>query len=86
MKRIHRRQFAKLAGGMVAAVAVSRAAPSLQEPVPKLKLTPQQEERVREAVTRRDRQLAAIRNRTLPYALEPAFVFRVQRSAGKRRI
>jgi len=47
-------------------------------PEPKLKLTPDQEERVRQAVERRDRQLNALRSRTLPYSLEPAFVFAVR--------
>jgi len=47
-------------------------------PEPKLNLTPDQEEAVRRAVERRDRQLAGLRSRTLPYALEPAFVFAVR--------
>ena len=52
----------------------------------KLKLTKEQEERVKQAVERRDRQLAAIRNRALPYSAEPAFVFRVRTAAtGGRR-
>ena len=43
----------------------------------KLKLTPEQEERVKQALERRERQLASIRSRSLPYDAEPAFVFRV---------
>ena len=64
------------------------ASPSAEaaKPGPKLKLTPKQEEAVQKAVERRDHQLAALRNRTLPYDAEPAFVFQVRqrpRSARK---
>ncbi len=51
-----------------------------------LKLSKEQEEAVKKAVERRDRQLAALRRRTLPYDAEPAFVFQVrQRPRGERR-
>jgi len=56
------------------------------KPELKLKLTPKQEEAVQKAVERRDHQLATLRNRTLPYDAEPAFVFQVRqrpRSARK---
>ena len=57
------------------------------KPEPKLKLTPEQEEAVKKAVERRERQLAAIRSRTLPYDAEPAFVFQVrQRRRSGRKI
>ena len=52
--------------------------PATPPPASKLNLTPDQEEAVRRAVERRDRQLAGLRSRTLPYALEPAFVFAVR--------
>ncbi len=45
---------------------------------PKLKLTAKQEEAVQKAIERRERQLAALRSRTLPYDAEPAFVFQVR--------
>ena len=54
-----------------------------QQPEPKLKLSKEQEERVKQAVERRDRQLAGLRRRTLRYDAEPAFVFQVrERSNG----
>jgi len=46
----------------------------------KLKLTPEQEERLKQAAERRERQMAPLRNRALAYELEPAFVFRVKSS------
>ena len=49
------------------------------KPEPKPKLTAEQEEAVKKAVERRDRQLTALRSRTLPYDAEPAFVFQVRR-------
>src|SRR5712692_9984035 len=45
---------------------------------PKLKLTAKQEENLKQALERRDRQLAGLRSRTLAYDLEPAFVFRAR--------
>ncbi len=56
------------------------------KPESKLKLTAEQEEAVKKAVERRERQLGALRSRTLPYDLEPAFVFQVrQRPRSGRR-
>ena len=99
MKRLSRRQFAKLAGSAavvsgtwVAAGAkpgASKDAPlqaPQQQPAPnappaaetRVKLTPDQETRVKQALERRDRQLASFRARVLPYELEPAFVFKVK--------
>jgi hypothetical protein len=46
-------------------------------------LTPEQTKKVKEAVAKRDEQLAGMRARTLPYGLEPAFVFRA-RTAPRR--
>ena len=100
MKRLNRRQFAKILGGaaLVAPVAPHLAWP--QEPVkrpqpppesprtqppaeppkaePKPKLTAKQEEAVLKAIERRDHQLAPLRDRTLAYDAEPAFVFQVR--------
>ncbi len=47
-----------------------------------LKLTKEQEEKVKQVVERRDRQLAALRSRALPYDAEPAFIFRVRTRTG----
>jgi hypothetical protein len=97
MRRMNRRQFAKVAG---ATVALGSAAGELwarerdaglkpgatqtpQQPAgpsaaAKPKLTPEQEEKVKQAVERRERQLAGLRGRTLAYSAEPAFVFRAK--------
>jgi len=114
MKRVNRREFAKIVGGAVLAVPLARTAawiqtgPKKPEPAPAkppappgeaskaepwarsgqvaLKLSAKQEEALKQAIERRDRQLAALRDRTLPYDAEPAFVFRVRqrpRGAGK---
>jgi hypothetical protein len=48
------------------------------KPEPRLKLSKEQEEAVKKAVERRDRQLTAMRGRVLPYDAEPAFVFQVR--------
>ena len=56
------------------------------KPEPKLKLTKEQEERVKQALERRDRQLAAVRSHTLPYSAEPAFVFRVRLPEHRRNV
>ncbi len=53
--------------------------PEAPKPERKLKLSEEQEEAVKKAVERRDRQLAAMRSRSLPYDAEPAFVFSVRR-------
>jgi len=102
MKRMNRREFAKIAGAAALSVPLlpsvgaaftrperSRRslAPAVQAPAqneapkpePKLKLTEKQEEAVKQALERRERQLAGMRSRVLPYDLEPAFVFEVRR-------
>lgn len=97
MKRISRRQFAKLAGGaaLVPAAAVAIIAPDASPqapqqtpappPEPRVKLTPEQEPRVKQSVERRDRQLASFRDRVLPYDLEPAFVFQAKPNSGTKK-
>ncbi|HJY86311.1 MAG TPA: hypothetical protein VKE24_05680 [Candidatus Acidoferrales bacterium] len=101
MKRLSRRQFAKIMGQAAAVVPllpslvwpqepVKRPQPppetpatppptELAKPEPRPKLTAKLEEAVQKAIERRDRQLAPMRSRTLPYDAEPAFVFRVRR-------
>ncbi len=120
MRRINRREFAKLAGGaaLVAPLAGSalgeplasslgwtQEAPKKPEPTPgasakpaeaqppqqgepakpepKPKLTPGQEEAVKKAIERRERQLESLRSRTLPYDAEPAFLFQVRQRPRK---
>lgn len=75
-----RREFAKKAlGAAVAAPIMLRRLPQLEKeapkPEPRVKLTPEQEEAVKKATENRERQLALMRKRVLPYDLEPAFVF-----------
>ncbi len=67
-------------------------APPLQQPEATrsgqapLKLSKEQEEAVKKVVERRERQLGALRSRTLAYDLDPAFVFQVrQRPRSGRR-
>ena len=52
--------------------------PEPAKPERKLQLSKEQEEAVKKAVERRDRQLTALRSRALPYDAEPAFVFQVR--------
>ena len=83
-----RREFAKkaVATAVVAPVAWRQIAQQEEKPKqePKPKLSPKQEEDVKKATDRRDEQLSAMRSRTLPYDLEPAFVF-AARPKGRRR-
>jgi hypothetical protein len=98
MKRISRREFHRLAAaGAIAGAAAatplaqvsahSHEAPQSQTAAPKpptkLLLTAEQEKKVQEAIAEREQDIAILRNRTLPYNLEPAFVFHV-RSATRR--
>jgi hypothetical protein len=86
MTRISRREFTRLAalGAAVSPLAGISAAREPQSqspetnPAPKQVLSAEQEGKVREAVAKRDEQLAGMRARTLPYGLEPAFVFSVR--------
>ena len=107
MKRVNRREFAKIVGGAALAVplahtaAWTQEAPKKAEPAPPgeaakpepptksgqapLKLSAKQEEALKQAIERRDRQLAALRDRTLPYDAEPAFVFQVRMAPRRKR-
>ena len=100
MKQISRRDFGRWVGGatLVPGIAWAGGLPAAQEkPAPKpessesgksegkLKLAPEQEERVKKALERREKMLASMRSRPLPYSLEPAFVFRVQPARVSRR-
>jgi hypothetical protein len=86
MTRISRREFNRLAalGAAVSPLAGISAAREPQsqssdaKPASKRILSSEQEGKVREAVAKRDEQLAGMRSRTLPYGLEPAFVFSVR--------
>ncbi len=58
------------------------------KPERKPQLSKEQEEAVKKAVERRDRQLTALRSRALAYDAEPAFVFQVRqrsRPSGTRK-
>jgi hypothetical protein len=98
MKRINRRDFAKLALVSAAVPLVPPSAivpgeprdlPSRQKqsdgtaPATKAALTPEQSAKLIEAVAKREEQLAPMRARTLSYAAEPAFVFHVRTAAPK---
>jgi putative SOS response-associated peptidase YedK len=86
-----RREFAKKAlGAAVAGPILLRRLPQqpAQEPAkpePRVKLTPEQEGAVKKATENRDRQLALMRNRVLPYDLEPAFVFAARAKERKKQ-
>jgi hypothetical protein len=98
MIRITRREFHRLAAasaiaGAAAATPLAQAsahsseAPQSQTAAPKpptkLLLTAEQEKKVQEKIAEREQDIATLRNRTLPYNLEPAFVFHV-RSVTRR--
>jgi hypothetical protein len=97
MNPITRREFHLLAAagaiaGAAATAPMAQASPLFPEasqtqttapkPPTKLLLTAEQEKKVQEAIAEREQDIAVLRNRTLPYGLEPAFVFHV-RSAGR---
>ena len=83
-----RREFAKKAVvvAVVAPVAWRQIAQQEEKPKPepKLKLSAKQEEDVKKANDRREEQLSLMRSRTLPYDLEPTFVF-AARPKGRRK-
>lgn len=87
MSAMKRREFAKraAAAAMVAPMAwTGMAQQEMPKAEPKLKLTPKLEEDVKKATERREQQLAGLRQRALPYDLEPAFVF-AARPKGRRK-
>jgi hypothetical protein len=74
---------AVLAPAAWSAAAVAAQTPAQQSapeepPKPKYGMTKEQEKLVQDAIARRERQAANFRARALPYALEPAFVFKVR--------
>jgi len=85
MKRMSRRDFHRFAavGAVVAPLAGISGQVLAQEqavdnkPNAKQVLTPEQAKKVQESVAKREEKLAVMRSHTLPYGLEPAFVFRV---------
>lgn len=93
-KKMNRREFAKLAGGAALAVPAGAellsagalaqaAAGQAQAARSELKLSAEQEERVKQARERNERQLRGLRERPIPYEAEPAFVFRAR--VGKKK-
>jgi len=85
MKRISRREFHRLAAvgavsGTLARASLAAAQTQTAAPKPPVKvlLTAEQEKKVSEEIAERDKELAGLRSRTLPYSLEPAFVFRAR--------
>lgn len=82
MKRISRREFHRLAAIGAVSGALAHASPQPQSTAPKpptkVLLTAEQEKKVGEKVAERDQDMAGLRSRNLPYALEPAFVFRAR--------
>ena len=91
MKRISRREFSRLA--IAGAAAAPLAGATLQKPegqtlmakptAMKPSLTPDEEKKVEEAVAEREKGMAEMRAHTLPYGLEPAFLFRVRTPARR---
>lgn len=98
-KKLNRREFAKLAGGAALAVPVAvelletsayAQTPAAQTqqpqeaPKPEWKLTAEQEERVKQARERSERQMRGLRERPIPYDAEPAFTFRARPAARRK--
>ena len=101
MKRITRREFHLLAaaGAIAGAAAAEPLTSSLShsheifqaqatatKPPTKLLLTAEQEKKVQEKIAEREQDIAALRNRMLPYNLEPAFVFHVRPVARRATV
>jgi hypothetical protein len=87
MKRISRREFHRLAAIGAISGALAHASPQPQapqtqtaasKPPTKILLTAEQEKKVAEKVAERDQDMAGLRSHSLPYTLEPAFVFRAR--------
>ena len=82
MKQISRREFHRLAAMGAVSGALAHASPQASQaqtatpkPPTKVLLTAEQEKKVGEEVADRDQNMVGLRSRTLPYSLEPAFVF-----------
>jgi hypothetical protein len=89
-KRITRREFHLLATvGAMAAPLAAASMPAQQpqsateKPPVKPLLTSEEEKKVNEVVAKREEEMAGVHRHTLPYGLEPAFVFRAR--ATRRR-
>lgn len=85
MKQISRRDFHRLAAAGAVSGALAHAAPrapqtqtTTPKPPTKVLLTAEQEKKVGEEIADRDKNMAGVRSRSLPYSLEPAFVFRAR--------
>jgi len=82
MKQISRREFHRLAAVGAISGALAHASPQVSQtqtatpkPPTKVLLTAEQEKKVGEEIADRDKNMAGLRSRALPYSLEPAFVF-----------
>lgn len=93
-RKLNRREFGKLAGGAallapaglttlegLAAPAPELAAAAPQQSESALKLSAEQEERVKQARERTERQMRGLRPKPIAYDAEPAFVFRAKAAA-----
>ena len=93
-KKLNRREFTKLAGGValltpaglsavqaMASASQQAAAATPAQAESALKLTAEQEERVKQARERSERQMRGLRPKPIAYDAEPAFVFRAKAAA-----
>ncbi|MGH9713373.1 MAG: twin-arginine translocation signal domain-containing protein [Candidatus Acidiferrales bacterium] len=62
---------------------LAQAQTTASKPPVKLLLTADQEKKVQDAIAEREKDVATMRSRTLPYSLEPAFVFHVCAAARR---
>jgi len=84
-KRITRREFNLLAAAGAIAAPLIAATLDAQQPQsatekPPIKplLTSDEEKKVNEEVAKREEEMAGLHRHTLPYGLEPAFLFRAR--------
>lgn len=89
-KRMTRREFHLLAAASAIAAPLAGAKLELQQPQPAIEkppvktlLTEDVEKKVNEEVAKREEEMARVHQHTLPYGLEPAFLFRAR--VPKRR-
>jgi len=89
-KRITRREFHLIAAAGAVAAPLGSATLGAQQPQkttenPPTKplITPELEKKVNEEIADREKEMARVHQHTLPYGLEPAFLFRAR--VPKRR-
>jgi hypothetical protein len=85
LKRITRREFHLLAAaGAIAAPLAASGLPGQQpqstteKPPVQALLTSEEQKKVNEEVAKREEEMSILHRHTLPYGLEPAFVFRAR--------